>query len=785
MKTGEMAETKSFGEWLRHRRRELDLTQGELARQVGCARITLRKIEADQARPSKQLADLLMEQLRVPADERESLMHFARGGEPAKSITTTTPPDNLPHPISSFIGREREIGEVKNMMKLSRLVTLTGAGGCGKTRLAIEAARQITDLFSDGAWFVAFAPVSDSTLVYQTIASALKVREDPGRPLIDTLCAYLHSKHLLLVFDNCEHLVGECAEAADALLQACPPLRILATSREALGIGGEVTFPVRSLSLPAATAVSMAEAASSEAVRLFVERAAAIQPGFSINDQNSASIQRICSRLDGIPLALERAAALVKGLSPEQIASRLDDRFQLLTDGSRTALPRQRTLQATIDWSYKLLSEDERLLFQRLSVFAGEWNLEAAEAICSGERLPSKLVLDSELRLVDKSLVVSDTQASQPRHHMLETIRQFAQERLGESGEAEAVRRQHSAYFTTWVEQMGMELRAGPTQLDRFEQLEVEQANIGAALEWSLGGGDSELGLRLVGAIFYFWWRAGHWLEWERWTALAATKIEGDPGAARAAALVALCGVNLYVKRNMDTARRYGEEAVALYRRLSDQRSLAWAIFWLNTCSIGLMENADEYARAIALTEEALELLRQAGDVADVGQGLNNLGQYAIAHGDHVRAKAAFQESLEIARAIGDQIREQIEYSNLGSLALADGDYETAMTLFTRTLVWARERGNSPNILSGLANLTSFWQVRGQPERAARLIGAGEALSKNLGVRLQLDDQGAYDRYVTRVRTQLSDEKFKALQAEGQAMDMEQAIEYALAERPI
>ena len=268
-----MAETNSFGEWLRHRRREIDLTQAELARQVGCAPITVRKIEAEQMRPSKQLAQLLIEHLGIAADEREDFVRFARGGEAAKPITAVEPRDNLPHPISSFIGREREIADVKRLMGMSRLVTLTGAGGCGKSRLAIETARQMLDLFLDGIWFVAFAPLSDPTLVHQTIASALRVREDLGQSLLEALCAYLHSKHLLLVFDNCEHLIGECAQAADTLLQACPQLRILATSREALRIEGEEQYHVPSLSLPeSGDRHSLDRLDKSEAVRLFVNR---------------------------------------------------------------------------------------------------------------------------------------------------------------------------------------------------------------------------------------------------------------------------------------------------------------------------------------------------------------------------------------------------------------------------------------------------------------------------------------------------------------------------------
>jgi predicted ATPase/DNA-binding XRE family transcriptional regulator len=351
-----MDETKTFGEWLRHRRRELDLTHEELARQVNCAPITVRKIEADQLRPSKQLAELLLEQLRVAVDERKNLILFARGGELLKSTSATVPADNLPHPISSFIGREREIAEITRLIHRSRLLTLTGAGGCGKTRLAIEIVNQMLDLFPDGAWFVALAPLFDPQLVQRTIASVLGVREDESRPLIETLCACLHSKHLLLVLDNCEHLIGECAQVTDRLLQACPQLRVLATSREALGIEGEEQYYVPCLSLPEVGAENSIERLhQSEAVRLFVNRGALIQSTFSLTSENSDSIVQICRRLDGMPLAIELAAARVKVFTVQHIAEGLDDRFSLLTTGNRMALPRHQTLRAAIEWSYGLL----------------------------------------------------------------------------------------------------------------------------------------------------------------------------------------------------------------------------------------------------------------------------------------------------------------------------------------------------------------------------------------------------------------------------------------------
>ncbi len=389
-----MVETKSFGQWLRHRRRELDLTQEELAHQVGCAPITIRKMEAEEMRPSKQLAELLGKALGVPAEEREGFVRFARGGEPSEPVTVSAPKHNLPHPVSSFIGREREIAEIRVLLSTTRLVTLTGTGGCGKTRLALETARQALDEFPDGIWLVSLASLSEPMLVVQTIASTLGVREVPPHPVLDALSGYLRSRSLLLILDNCEHLVEACAQAANALLQSCPQLHVLATSREALEIQGEAQYYVPSLSLPEEGQVPSPESMiRSDAVRLFADRAAAARNGFTLNAANSTPVVQICRRLDGMPLAIELAAAQVKMLTPRRIMAGLDDRFSFLISGNRTAPPRHQTLRAAIDWSYDLLPTPSQRLLRCLSVFAGGFERQAAAAVCSDESLPSASVL--------------------------------------------------------------------------------------------------------------------------------------------------------------------------------------------------------------------------------------------------------------------------------------------------------------------------------------------------------------------------------------------------------
>jgi len=685
---------------------------------------------------------------------------------------------NLPIQLTSFIGREQEMKRIEQSIGEHRLVTLTGVGGTGKTRLALQVAADLIDRFPDGVWVAELASVSDPDLIPQAILNTLGVHEQQGRTVLQVLTDYFRERKLLLVLDNCEHLIQASAKLADTFLHQAHSMKILATSREALGVDGEAIWHVPSLSVPDVHHLPDLERLTQyEAVRLFIERALLVQPDFAVTSANAPPVTQICVRLDGIPLAIELAASRVRSLNVDQIARRLDDRFRLLTGGSRTALERHQTLRATIDWSYNLLSDEERTALRRLSAFMGGCTLAAAEAVCDNAE-----ILDLLTQLADKSLVVVDHEhGDETRYALLETIRQYALEKLIESGESEAIRRRHAEFFTTWVGQMAMELRAGPTQLERFEQLEPEQSNVGAALEWSLGGADSELGLRLVGAIWYFWWRAGHWAEWERWLTLAPAHMALVSEATRAETLVALCGMELYVKRHTEEAGRHGRAALELHRRLGDPRNIAWAIFWLNTTgSRGLLGMDDEYAQALSLTEEALTLLRQAGDLAGIAQALTNLSIYAYNHGDHERSKAAGQESLEIAIKIGDQLREHIQYGNLGEIAMNEGDYEAAVTLFKRSLVWAGRHGNSTMVLSGLANLARACSLRGGPERTARLFGAGEALSENLGVQLQPSEVSEYDRSAALVREQLGEATFQALRAEGRAMKMEQAIEYAL-----
>src|SRR5579884_1453224 len=499
---------------------------------------------------------------------------------PLRSLSPET--TNLPVQLTSFIGREKEMEEIKRLLSRTRLLTLTGSGGCGKTRLAAQVGADLLADFADGVWLVELAAIADPALVPQTVASTLGIREEPGQRLLETLQQHLKPKSLLLLLDNCEHLSAACAQLAETLLQACPNLRILASSREALGIAGELAYRVPSLSLPELPRLPSAEAAlvpalaRCEATRLFVERAALSYPGFALTEQNAPAVAQVCVRLDGIPLAIELAAARIKVLSADQIAARLDDRFRLLTGGSRTALPRQQTLRALIDWSYDLLSEAERTLLRRLSVFLGGWTLEAAEAVCAdashappraaamgagehaaapleagsrenaGGPVAAEAVLDLLSRLVDKSLVlVEESAEAEARYRLLETVRQYSRDRLMESEEARDLRCRHRDWFLTLAEGAERRLR-GPDQVAWLNRLAQEHDNLRMALEWCRAEEDAgaEAGLRLAGALWRFWRVRGYLSEGrERLEAALAQASASERTAQRAKALYGLAAL--------------------------------------------------------------------------------------------------------------------------------------------------------------------------------------------------------------------------------------------------
>jgi predicted ATPase len=533
--------------------------------------------EQQSGRVEEEGADLTSEgqgglDVTLPRGREARPAGWHRSEEPAGRRADRT---NLPAQLTSFVGREREMAEVRRLLGTTRLLTLTGSGGCGKTRLAYQTAADVLDDYADGVWVVELAALSDTELVPPTVASALGIREQPGQPIVATLPSYLKAKRLLLVLDNCEHLLEACATFADSLLRCCPGVRLLATSREALGISGESTYRVPSLSTPDVHQLPPLDKLTQyEAVRLFVERGLAVRSTFMVTNQNAPSLAQVCSRLDGIPLAIELAAALVRGLSVEQISDRLDDPFRLLTGGSRTGLRRQQTLRATLDWSHALLSETEKVLFRRLAVFTGGWTLEAAEGICSGESGEETVieradVLGLLLRLIDRSLVAAEEGAVEERYRLLETIRQYALEKLRDSGEGVALRERHRDWFLALIEDSvaGLEGRDRGYWMTRLKR---EHDNLRAALDFTQSDdGGAEAELRLVTALGGFWMGLPNVTEARERYPHALARSQGLSPKLRALAL-SWAGNFEIVCANILKAESLLKEAVALFRQIGD-----------------------------------------------------------------------------------------------------------------------------------------------------------------------------------------------------------------------
>ena len=633
-------------------------------------------------------------------------------------------------------------------------------------------------------WLVELASLADPSLVQGTAASALDVREHPGNPSAETLSDHLRTRKMLLLLDNCEHLVGACAVLAESLLRTCPDLRILATSREALGIAGEARLTVPPLSLPDPRHLPAVEdLARYEAARLFVERAKAVDPGFALTGRNAMSVAQICYRLDGIPLAIELAAARVKVLSAGQIAARLDDRFALLTDGGRTALARQKTLEAAMDWSHELLSQGERELLRRLSVFAGAFTLEAAEAVCSGffseEEIEQGEVLDGLSRLVDKSLVLVVERDSDARYRLLETVRQYGREKLERSGEAEEIRRRHAGFMLMLAEEAGPELK-GPRQGEWLGRLEAEHANLRAAMRWLLEKGEAEAAARFAWALWLFWFHRGHQDEGRRWIEGALAKGDALPPDLRARVLYADGAMSWGLRENSDTIRLL-EESRALFRRAQDGHGEALA---LAATGVPTLQQGD-VERATSILEDGIELMREAGDKWETSFMLAHLGMIYLDRGDQARATRNFEESLALSREVGAKFAGIVSLYNLARMAESRDDRKRAEVLYAEGLSLAAELSDKANAAYCLEGLAEVAGRRNDPERAVRLFGSAAALLEAAGDPLyaHAEDRTRYERAVEALRSRLGGATFAAAWSEGRAMEMGQAVEYALKPR--
>jgi predicted ATPase/class 3 adenylate cyclase len=693
---------------------------------------------------------------------------------------------NLPLQPTPLIGREKEIREVTERLRRSevRLLTLTGPGGTGKTRLALQAAAELADVFEDGVFFVNLAPLTDPALVPSAIAQVLGVQESAERTLVESLQHHLREKSALLLLDNFEQ-VTEASATVGQLLAAGPGARVLVTSRIPLHLRGEHEYAVPPLSLPDPKQLPPLEQLTQyEAVRLFIERAQAAKADFQVTNSNAPAVAEICHRLDGLPLAIELAAARVKILPPQAMLTRLQSRLKLLTGGARDLPARQQTLRNAIEWSYELLSEEEKLLFHRLSVYAGGRTLEAVEAVCNPHGELD--VLEGVSSLVDKSLLrqvegaAGDT--GEPRFTMLETIHEYAQEKLEESGEAEEIGRRHAEFFLALAEEARSQLN-GSEQGRWLSCLEAEHDNLRAALSRTLAQGEVELAGRLAGALWRFWNMRGHVREGRQWL----REVLAGEGLSQPTRAKALDGAGSLAWRQGEptAAEPLYEESLSLYRELEDTRGIAGVLIGLGI----LAKLRGELDRAQALYEEALARCRELeptvgiAAVAAIAVLLNNLGSLADTRQEYARAESLYRESLALARQVGDANGVSLALLNLAELARRQGNLPGARVHLRESLHVARDIGHVRWATGGLALLAQLLAAAGAAERAARFFGAVEARFAAMGTHVQTPERPEYDRDLAGARAQLAPEVWERLYQEGAAWSLEEAIAYALEEK--
>jgi predicted ATPase/DNA-binding CsgD family transcriptional regulator len=711
----------------------------------------------------------------TPQQERKNAV-----GESPMMQEHGRPRDNLPLQLTSFVGREQEISEIEVLLREHRLLTLSGPGGSGKTRLSLAVASRAAQDFGDGVWLVELAPLSDPDLVPQAVASVLGVQETPGTPLVEKLVDYLEPRHVLLVLDNCEHLTEACAFLSETLLRRCPDLRVLATSREVLGIAGETLFDVPPLSLPDPHHLPAVDSLPRyEASRLFVERARTVRPDFTATAGNAMAIAQICYRLDGIPLAIELAAARVRVLSVDQISIRLDDSFRLLTGSGRSVLARQRTLRATMDWSYGLLDEAERALFRRLSVFAGGFTLGAAEPVAAGEGIEEADVLDLLTSLVDKSLVIVDERDAEARYRLLETARQYGWEKLQESGEAERARGRHAQFYVAFAEEPASDTEG---QGARLRKLGAEQDNFRAAQRWFMRPNASELdverGLRLATALGrQRFWAAYALSEGRGWLDRGLANDRTSPELLRARAMYE-AGWLATVQGDLQQAVVWLRESLDTFERLGETAEAAISLTILGQ----LMIQGGDRGLIDPLCKEAEALLGELADRRAESLLLIFLSLAAWDEGDHPRTVELAERSLSLSRELGDLYAIALCAGSLGFAVLGKGETDRAEALFVEGLQALQDLQDKIGVFHCLLGMAGVAGSRGQPARMARLGGAAEALGEVFAISLLPMYRRNFnnEERMVAARTQLGEREWLEAWAEGRAMSPERAIEYAL-----
>ncbi len=799
-----------FRQWFKAQRKALDLTQEALAERVGCSWETVRKIEAGKQRPSRQLAELLADALQLPADRRAAFVQLARKGSdqpsagsghkaaPAWSGPTSpvmtfpvprstvpgapvapSPPANLPLFPTSFIGREQEIQTVLSLLRQPdvRLLSLTGPGGIGKTRLAVQAAAKLFDSFAHGVFFVSLAPLRDPGLVAAAIAHAVAGAGTPPQEPLARVKQALHHRRVLLVLDNFEHLLPAGMFVSE-LIAALPGLKMLVTSRERLHLYGEYEFQVPPLRTPDPTALpAVDDPTPYDAVELFVRRAVAAQPDFALTGSNSPAIVEITCRLEGNALAIELAAAHVKLFEPRVLLQRLRRRLALLMDGPRDVPARQRTLRATIEWSYNLLAGEEQQLFRRLAVFHGGCTLEAVEAVCNSDGVLAGAGMAAVAALVDKSLLNQEQGSDgEPRFRMLETIREYAQERLEESGEVETLRRRHAHVFATLAGQHDLRSRKTPNE-SWIDWLEAEQDNLRAAVRWALEQGEEAAALRLALGLCGLAQVRGSLGEGLRWAEAVLAQSQCAGGDLRATLMTTAAWMHL---KHGDSARAgaLAEASLALYSDAADVANVVLATITRACVLFGL----GKHSEAVALVEESLARTRPLGNAFLVFRHLNILGLFARWQGDYERATQRLEEGLAVAQTMENPSDAPlVVLGSLGELALDQGDPRLAAGRFLKMLLMNRDGQWSQPAALGLTGLVkALTGLDAPPQRVLRLAGAASALLETAGLSLDAEAM-SFERVVTQLHPGSDEPGWKEAWRAGRGLTFDQAILEVLA----
>ncbi len=779
----------------------------------------VQNLVANDLAPGVDLKDLGLHRLQDLAKPLQ-LFQVLADGLPDDYPPLRTPdvrPNNLPVQLTSFVGRQREKSEAIERLSGSRVLTMMGPGGVGKTRLALEIAAAVLDTYPDGVWWVDLATLTDPGLVPHHVAAALRISERAARPILDALKVELKNKHLLLLLDNCEHLAGSCASLAVTLLQACPHLRLLATSRHALGLPGETQWRLPPMALPQQRLIGGAGPSAMlaingyDAITLFVHRARLARQEFALNPSSAAHVIEICRRLDGLPLAIELAASRLNVLSPQELLERLDDRFRLLADARRSS--RHRALNDVLDWSYEHLSADERTLLDRLTVFVGSFSLEAAERICGPEEFRLADVMDLLDGLVTKSMVsIEELHDGSLRYRLLETMRQYGQRRLASGGDLAGRRALHAEYYMVLAEQVAPGL-SGPDRRTWLDRVELEYDNLRAALAWSERSA-ADVGLRIGGALGIFWQLRGYPSEGRRWL---EALLRDSPGATaiRAKAL-GVAGNLARVQDDYSVAEAHYREARSIYEGLGDQRGVAEILDGLGYLGWKRAEYAaaqSSLERSLALFEElehgpgiahaldglgilaserglvdraqeyyerSLAAYRKLGDQRGVAMLLNNIGAMRYRQGEHEAARTCLEESLTIQREIGNHRGVAIALINLGHTARAAGSAKESRDTYRSAMAMLRDLGDRAGLAEIAEGLAYLVASQGGHAVAATLLGAAQALRAVIGVPIPPADRREYDRAVQTLRTALRDDALQSAWDKGRTMPIEQSLELAL-----